>query len=447
MTILAFAAIFQAASQQLTAVKQNEIVAFNGKGKYGMIIIRYHNVLNLAFNTNQGEGLFKKVTTEKKGTFNETSIIFDVETSKGASLMISEPEFLPVSLTVNLTANEAQVYFIDDPGYAETKSCAERNRLLGNKYFQTAVYERAREAYEEALKCWTMEDGERSRKAAADRLAAIDSITKLTAAAQSLDANNKSKVKEIYDLYNAAYSINPDDMELYKKNNAAYIAYTSRCNELVSNAEFYYNKKEFAKAKKYYQDVIDFNCPSASDAEIYIERINDEQNYLHHVLTYEYNKNAPVGISSGNYHQKGVGGYFTLRFDPKIFESFRSDSVAPFSSEANVSFGWTFHTPLDIKDVFGLWAFFGPGATAVFEVNGPVGKFLKEGEVVEPYDKKYTTHFAFSPEVGLLGKIRIAKKDVLAIRYTLQYRYSVKKTEEDYFGGRLHSVIGVGFCF
>jgi len=101
-----------------------------------------------------------------------------------------------------------------------------------------------------------------------------------------------------------------------------------------------------------------------------------------------------------------------------------------------MSFGWTLHTPLDVKNAFGLWMFFGPGATSVFNVN-----YQSMSET------KFHPIFAISPEVGAMMKIRIAKKDVLALRYTYQYRYALKKAEEQYFGGISNHVFGVGFCY
>jgi len=151
------------------------------------------------------------------------------------------------------------------------------------------------------------------------------------------------------------------------------------------------------------------------------------------VLTYEYEKNAPVGFSIGKYKDHKSNGYFTLRLNSNVFEALRTNNGKP---EVNVSFGWT------INVVYPVWIFLGPGYTGV-------GQYTANNSDTQKADINHNLKIksAVSPEIGLLVKLINKKIGVgLALRYTFQYHYALDKEYIDDIGKTKH-VFGIGLCF
>jgi hypothetical protein len=204
-----------------------------------------------------------------------------------------------------------------------------------------------------------------------------------------------------------------------------------------TNAEGFFIEKDYENAKDLYKKVVSLGCYNSANATVRLQEIKEiEKNkqQLSHVLTYEYADNTSIGISTGNYKEHKTSGYFTLRLNPDVFETMRSNLEDSKKPEINVSFGWT------IKTVKPIWIFFGPGYTGVGEY------VYDEEDINKEDDPKIKIHSAVSPEIGLLGKIKITKGFGVALRYTFQYRFALKKDTEDYIGKTKH-VFGFGFCF
>ena len=195
------------------------------------------------------------------------------------------------------------------------------------------------------------------------------------------------------------------------------------------------------KALELYQKVVDQNCANATQASEKTKEIRlsiQSRKQRVRVYAYEYSKSAPIGITTGTYRQRKVGGYFSLSLHPDLFKALQKDYSKQLEAEMNVSFGWTIN-PIP---KYPVWIFFGPGYTGV-------GEFVDEDE--NPYvegssgeteeDPKFKIYSAISAEAGLLGKI-----GPLVLRYTYQMRFSVSKEYEDKISKSRH-VFGIGFCF
>jgi hypothetical protein len=199
-----------------------------------------------------------------------------------------------------------------------------------------------------------------------------------------------------------------------------------------STAEAYFLENDYNNAEDLYNQVVAQYCAASASAIRRLQEIRIKRQ-LPHVLTYEYAKNASIGISTGNYKDNHVAAYFTLRLNPAVFELLRDDQKEKDKPELNVSFGWTFKT---IKPV---WLFFGPGYTAVSEN-------IYDETDIDREDPKLKIYHAISPEAGILCKFNLSGKIGVALRYTYQYRFALKKEQEDYIG-KIRHVFGAGFCF
>mgnify|MGYP001519975457 FL=1 len=231
-------------------------------------------------------------------------------------------------------------------------------------------------------------------------------------------------------------------------------------------ADFYYNEKQFDKARELYALAVKNNCPTKVQAQEQINRIDqikvDKKSHAR-VFTYEFSKDTPIGFSYGKYKKHKVGGFFSMSLNSKVFEMMRNDCRTPDMPEVNVNFGWT------VKIVNPVWIFFGPGATTKvyygkYEVtddhddiypnkkgypNDPDGVLKpkddeKENKKIQEYtkdDQKANLAWAISPVIGVC-----AKYSYFALRLTYQYRFAMDSHLKDFMGSQRLS-IGVGVSF
>jgi len=443
-------------AQMLTVKQMPDLVAFNGEGKYAIIIILAHNSYDLKFSTNQDGpdgSLIENIDQKQIGNQIESTLTFECKAANGATLRIDCPGYNRFTLPINLSPNEAVKYYIDDPEDPETKACSEKYRLLGEKYFLSAVYDKAKDAFKESLKCWTVTSGVDS-SLINKRLSDIDSLNYYLQTAEFAD--KKYDYKKSSECYDAAFIINPDDRSIVNKRRESFQKYDQVCKEQRSKAELLLKRKDGKSLKPVLEKVIELNCSDvdvnwAKDKMLDIERWKNLQS--RHTLTYEYAKGASLGFSSGNYNVDNSSGYFTLRFNPNLFDAFRMDDTDILQTELNVSFGFTL--PVYIYDIesssnTGLWLFFGPGGTVLANIGQ---KYITDNnEGGEPIQKvntsRYNYHYAVSPEIGLLLKIPLpgSESHQIALRYTFQYRYAIQKADVDLIG-KIRHVFGVGFTF
>jgi hypothetical protein len=152
------------------------------------------------------------------------------------------------------------------------------------------------------------------------------------------------------------------------------------------------------------------------------------------VLTYEWNKNTPIGIHYGWYDNK-IRGFIQFDTNDEIFTAIRRKCRYGNHPEINISLGWT------VKLAEPFWLYFGPGVTVknyygYWESGANVDK---EKPAIDNYDTNNA--FAISPVAGIMFKY-----SYLAIRATYQYRWATKDDWEDYIGKSRLS-LGVGFTF
>jgi hypothetical protein len=400
------------------------------------VTIESHHSLSLTFGSVVGGKIpSSSIEVETLGNKN----LYKVEVDRGSDftndeLIITSPEHEPLRIPLKgLEKKQTKYYYVEDPNDPEGKSCYLKNKNIADKSFKDAFYDKAKEEYRLTLECWDAPNDSYSK----NRLMTIDSIINYIKIAES--ALSLFDYRRGAESYSNAFFLNPYDIVLEKKKNEASMRFSDFCADCYNTAESYFNERDYNSAKTFYSKILSQNCPKSFEATQRIKEIEIRQTQNYHVLSYEYATNAPFGISSGNYkeHHKS-SGYFTLRFNPNLFDVLRDDYESVKRTELNVSFGWTLEVYKPI------WVFFGPGYTGVGEyVYEENEKSTAAENDVSP---KFTIYSAVSPEIGLLGKIPIARKDRIVLRYTFQYRYAFEKENDDLIGRTRH-VFGIGLCF
>ncbi|MDR1499916.1 MAG: hypothetical protein LBI58_02940 [Tannerellaceae bacterium] len=458
--ILTLTACFTTQAQQLVVKKVPDVIAYNGEGKYGIIIINAHEYFKLTFSTNyDGDkgSMIENTAIRKQGNQMEYTLTFDVEKVQGAMLRISSPEHSVVQLPIDVKPNGAVKYFIDDPTIAEVQSQEEKAHLIrGDKYFTEASYDFARDEYAKCLGLLTA-GSDIDSAYVAGRINTIDEIKALLV--QIPDANTGLDYKKLLELYGGINRLNPADKVIREKYSETVTKYDEECKDARSRAELLYRLRKdragtvaaFDRVAKLGREV------DVYWAQSHRSEIDQWKNLLsRHTLTYEYQKDAVFGFSTGNYNIDNSSGYFTLRFNPKIFDLINLGDADTLNAEVNLSFGFTVRlihfdlTKYRTSNV-GLWLFFGPGATLIAKAGPKASEtWFNEDDQTE-YEieqERFDYPLAVSPEAGLLLKIPLpgTEKHQLALRYTLQYRFFIDKKYNDEYE-KTKSVIGIGFTF
>ncbi|GHT62436.1 hypothetical protein AGMMS50239_15740 [Bacteroidia bacterium] len=452
------------AQRQLEIKELPDKIAYNGEGKDAIVVVAADNIFKLEFSTNlDGErgSLIENQEVEAKGRENEYTLTVNAAKSKGATLIIRCPDYSDLSLRINLSANQAIKYQIDDPLYPDNKPCPVKHKLSGDNFFNTSSYSRARTEYVESLKCWDAQYKAKVDTAEIGRkINDIDTIFRLLKEIEDVEMRLvlNEDYKSLYEKYNRICELNATEDNLKKKREAL-LTYIGKCVTYTRAADSVFQKNPSSiEVLENYKKIIALGCENSELAKSRIETWNNQSiNDTRHVFTYEYEKDNKIGISSGNYNNNwNVSGYFTLHINPNIFDLSRLEDSDTLQTEANISFGWTLKL-FRLKDIVpknsgffnsGVWLFFGPGATAICKVN-PKNSFNLEGNELE----RFYYHYAFSPEAGLLLKLTIPKRSAsqragvgLVLRYTYQYRHAFKK-EDDLLFGASKNFLGFGLCF
>ena len=444
-------------AKTLTIKQLPDIVGYNGEGKYGIFIILAHNYFQLEFSTNQDgpdgsliENLDKEIVN---GNQTKYTLTFDCKRAYKNQLQIKCLGYDQLNLPILLESNQAIKYSIDDPEIPDTKECPEKHRLLGERYFSMTSYDRAKDEFNESLNCWTITSGVDSANVN-KRIRDIDSLTFFIREAEL--AEKGYDFKKAKTCYEAAYKINPFDNKIEIKKIEINNIISRDCQNNREKADRYFKQKDAEKLTPVLESIINMDCSSidvnwAKDKQIEMENWKNMKS--RHVLTYEYDKGASLGISSGNYNVDNTSGYFTLRLNPNIFNIFRMADTDTLQTELNVSFGFTiplYHHDLKSSSNIGVWLFFGPGGTMLANIGQKYTTDFSETEesAQKINDSRYNFHYAISPEAGLLFKIPIpgSQNHQIALRYTFQYRYAIDKKDIDLIGKTRH-VFGIGFTF
>lgn len=425
---------------------------FSGKDTEAGMVISCPANISLTFESSHDK-VVDVYNTEQKG--EEMYYYLRFQTGKryrGRKLIIRASDYAPVLIMAELSPKELKRYQLIDPDVEFVYGCYYEYRKRGTDFFQKCMYAEAKEQYSIAKEC-----SDRPADSNLDELIAIiDTISlcqeKAEEAYQLLDYEGAGKY------YTRILELNPSDTNASNKRYECIRYFDTDCKKYFDTAEVYYEDGEYDKALELYQKVVDQNCGyavQASEKAKNIKVMQQSRKQRVRVYAYEYSKSAPIGLTTGSYRQRKVGGYFSLSIHPDLFKALQKDYRKQLEAEMNMSFGWTIN-PLP---KYPVWIFFGPGYTGVgefvdedgnpyIEIEGSTSSdetdndadmlYNNDGEEEGPSFKIYS---AISAELGLMGKI-----GPLVLRYTYQMRFSISKEYEDKISRSRH-VIGVGFCF
>ena len=397
----------------------------NSVGQAG-VIISCSNSLYLSFlsNVDKSVDVYK---TDEKGGIKYFYLRFIVGKYRGASydnriLEIISSGFIPLRIALELKPSESRHFEVSDPNATVGVGCFYQFYNEGMDLFKKSFYAEAQEKFRLSLKC---SDVPREVNVNA-RIDIIDSIQVIRKRADYLfDMLN---YRDALEQYQRILAYNNDDRYAINRLNESRIKFFDICNNYFYNAESYFFNGKYLEAKRLYEIVLEQACQKTVEANlrlIEIRKIESDRNQRIQAVLYEFSKNTPLGVSIGKYSENKIGGYFSMRLNVDVFEAMRKNHDKAQKPELNISFGWT------VKVYKPVWIFFGPGYTGI-------GTWDTHKSQKDP---PFNMHNALSPEIGLLGKV-----GPVALRYTLQYRFSLENDFQDTFG-KFKSVFGIGVCF
>ena len=422
------------------------------------IIIRCHTSIPLKFISSMDKSA-EPFRTEVQGSDSVYYIAFPTgDRYRGRELTISSRGYSSVIISLELHPKQLLSFQITDPNALVDAGCYRGHRNKGIEEIKNSNYEEARNQFVIARKCSDVDNIENEKNIAmADSL--IMFRQKGDLAFKLLDYVTASKY------YMLILSMNAYDNYASNRNTLCVQNVTQECATLFTKAEFYYSEKEYDKAKELYERIVARECPNMVIAT---ERLNSisssERSKKDHasVLTYEFMKDAPIGLSYGKYNMHKVGGFIQFSMNGIILDAIRSNCMYGDEKfpEVNLSFGWT------VKIANPVWIHFGPGitdkmyyGTYVKDKYPTIGygetDLLDKNEMGDdlklPKDKaperykngwgKANHAIAASPAVGLTIKYKW-----FAIRGTFHYRWAIQSGLQDFIG-KSRFTIGAGIAF
>ena len=420
----------------------------------GALVIRCNASIPLSFESSMDKTVIP-FNTFMEGSDSIYQINFPTgKRYRGRILTVFSPGYQTLEIPLNIEPKHVVTLMIEDPNSLVDAGCYKEHRNKGLNEIKNMNYAEARLQFETATQCLDVDKAENDAN-----LALVDTLISLRSKADMYE--RLKDYKKAASHYTHLIALNPADVYAEHKLFECQKRYNDDCTMTFQQADFFFERHEYDKAKELYQRVVDDNCANMNDAYkriIEISELSRKKNEHTRVVTYEYQKDVPIGISTGSYNMHKAGGFFSLSLNTKIFEMARKENKVGDKPEANLSFGWT------IKIVNPLWIFFGPGLTAkmyygnykddyVPNADGlPVNikdknKVVPESEAFKSStsDKddnlKLNAAVAISPVVGLC-----VKYSYFAIRLSYQYRFVMKKELEKFMGTQ-RLAIGVGVAF
>jgi len=398
--------------------KQPEVI--NAGGAQAGAVISCPLTLSLSFSSNVDK-VVDVWKTEVRGELRFYYLRFIIGRFRGASydgriLEITASGFLPNKFRLNLQPGESKSFEVFDPNATVGVGCFYQNFNEGVELYRKSLYIEAKEKYRTSLECNDIP----AEVSVYDRIMIIDSIISWRLRADScFEASN---FKDAINFYQKVAVQNREDFYANTRHSESLYRRSDLCSRYFNSAEEYFANGDYQEAKKLYAIVVDQQCMQAEKADARLVEIRvyeRERMEGPTVLCYEIGKNTPLGLSIGLYRIKKIRGYVSVRTNGDFFRSLQSDANDLKRSEFNVSGGLTFgiYNP--------IWLLMGCGYT----------------EVGKPGDISVDFVPAISPEIGVLGKYKMA-----VLKYTLQYRFALEKEHQD-FVGRFRNVIGLGICF
>ena len=350
-------------------------------------------------------------------------------------LTVEVNRYDPLTIPLNLKPNMQYSFFVSDPEF-NVVNCWQL-RKDGDYEFGKCNYEGAKARFND-MKNTCKDVFSDSIFYINQKIKDIDSI--LLWKNIMNEADKRRDYQKVFEMCYHILSLNIEDKNVRQRMyDVKFIIEEEKkhCQTDFEIAEAYRKEKDYEKATETYQKIIDSHC---DDSPLAVKKLYalDGYKYLPQVLTYECEVsqlNTFIGFSAGKYmSDKKVRGYFTLRLAPSLFEMIGKNVSEGKKPEFDASFGLT-------KKIYRpVWCFFGVGYTGVVKTSDEINE--KDGKIKQ----KYQLLHAASPEIGILLKVPFSKKIGMAVRYTFQYRFAIKKEDIDYIG-RMNHVVGLGFCF
>ncbi len=428
---------------------------FSSANDEAAVIVRCHESIPLFFSSSMDKSA-EPFRRELQGSDSIYYIQFPTGSRyRGRELTIGSRGYISVTIPLDLQPKQLLSYHITDPNALVDAGCYRGHRNKGIDEIKNANYEEARNQFVVARQCTDCNTEENeSNIAMADSL--ILYRQKADDAFKLLDYITASKY------YSQVLNLNSYDNYASNRYMISMQNFTQECETFFTKAEYYYTEKEYPKAKELYQKVIDLDCRNVTVATERLNNINSAQRSKKdhaRVLTYEYRKDVPIGISYGKYNMHKAGGFFQMDLNSAVFDAIRTDCQYGDEDfpELNISFGWT------IKIANPVWVHFGPGFTGKMyygeykkdcypkkgfgetellddSMKDSNGAFNKTADNESSWEKPNLA-FAVSPVIGIT-----AKYSYFALRLTYQYRWSVQSKLDDFMGKSRLSV-GVGIAF
>ena len=428
------------------------------------VIIRCHESIPLTFSSSMDKKAdpFRK---ELQGTDSVYYLAFPTgKRYRGRLLTVCSRGYNSVEISLELQPKQLLTFQISDPNALVDAGCYREHRNKGILEIKSSNYEEARNQFLLARECSDCNKEENEKN-----ITLVDSLLFFRQEAE--EAFKLLDYVTAGEFYSKILSLNAYDTYASNRNTLCVTNISEECATLFSQAEFYYNEKEYDRAKELYEKVIAKECRNMPFA---VQRLNTIKSNLRvkknhsRVFTYENRKDVPIGFSIGKYNIHKVGGFFQMDFNSTVFDAARSDCKYGDESfpELNMSFGWT------AKIVNPLWIHVGPGFTFKMYYGSYLNKkypktgygkdewdildknkmgdedVLRTANDLENVPEQYKdgwTHanlaYALSPVIGLT-----VKYSYFAIRLTYQYRWSIQKELKDFMGiNRISLGIGVAF--
>ncbi len=445
---------------EITDISQPNDV-YTGENDRGVVIFKCNQSIPLSFESTMDKSA-QPYNVEVEGSDNVYYIEFPTGGKyRGRMLTISSPGYTSAIVFIDdLKPKQVLTYQAIDPNSTVDAGCYRGHRNKGMEELKNMNYQEARNQFDVARGCSDCDSVENEAN-----IALVDTIIYY-----------REKGEELYKLldysaagecFNKVMELNPYDNLATNRYNSCTAKFNTECDMNYRQAEFYFNEKQYDKARELYSIAVKNNCPTMVQAQSQINRIDQltlQKKSHARVVTYEYTKDTPVGFSYGKYNMHKVGGFYAMSLNGKVFDMMRNNCKIPDMPEVNINFGWT------VKIVNPVWIFFGPGITAkayfgsysvdddVDDVypnnngypNDPGGTLKvknesdKKSKKIQEYtkdDEKSNFGWAISPVVGIC-----AKYSYFALRLTYQYRFAMDSHLKDFMGSQRMSV-GVGVSF
>mgnify|MGYP002517773822 CR=1 FL=1 len=455
MTPIAFA---QNVLQVTDVSKPNDV--YSSEGNRAVVVVKCNKSIPLSF-----ESSMDKTATPYNTAVEGSDSVYYIEFPtgsryRGRELSIMSPGYATVVLPLELKSKQAATFQAIDPNSMIDAGCYRGHRNKGVQELKSMNYNEARNQFTLACNCSDVDSVENNKN-----LALVDSIIFYRDKAEETYRLLDYKTAARY--FDRVMELNPYDNFATNRYNSCITKFTSECDVTMRQADFYFNEKQYEKARELYMRSIKNDCPAKAQAQEQVNRIDlamDQKKNHARVITYEYSKNAPIGFSYGKYNMHKSGGFFGMSINKSVLEMMRSNCKIPDTPELNLNFGWT------LKIVNPVWVFFGPGATAKvyygdYTVNDDQDDIYPDADgkpddpngILKPQedgttkkkknsiytadDTKANLSWALSPVVGLC-----VKYSYFAVRLTYQYRFAMNSNLKDFIGtSRLSVGVGVSF--